>query len=45
MPKTINPPTQHTCNSTSQEKTLTANTTEVIIRNRSGTEIAHVNIG
>jgi hypothetical protein len=45
MATTINPPPAHSCGNTSASKDLDNNTTKVIIRNRSGTQIANVNVG
>ena len=45
MGVTINPPVQKTCGDSSTGHILNSNTTSVIVRNRSGTEIANVNYG
>lgn len=45
MAKTLNPPKQVTCGNTSQSLDLNNSTVKVIIRNRSGTQAANVNIG
>ena len=45
MAQTVNAPTQHTCGNSVSSKSLGDFTGRVIVRNRSGTQAANINIG